>query len=191
MGGTAPTYTQEKIYMPKPTAPRQYRTYVTFEDMGKIEALSQDLDKRIASVQQDRFRETGTPAEQGARARGRELRENAAYLASLPGQMKDPGLMGINKDKFQNMVGQQPSQMFQPGSTGEAIASAKQNFGAAKTAFEKAQKVKDEKAKSLVDPSAYKRIYTGGTDVTGVDMSKKDEFRELYRMKDVGETKKA
>lgn len=191
MGGTAPTYTQEKIYMPKPTAPRQYRTYAPFEDMGKVEAASIELDKQIAALQQDRFREVGTPAELGARARGRELRENAAYLASLPGQMKDPGLMGINKDAFNNMAGQQPSQMFQPGSTGEAVASAKQNFGAAKTAFEKAQKVKGEKAKSLVDPSAYKRIFTGGTDATGVDMSKKAEFDEVYRMRDLGETKKA
>ena len=94
MGGTPPSYTQEKIYMPKPTAPRQYRTYVPFEDMGKVEALRQDLDKQTAGLQQDRFREVGTPAELGARARGRELRENAAYLASLPGQMKDPGLDG-------------------------------------------------------------------------------------------------
>ena len=181
MGGTPPSYTQEKIYMPKPTAPRQYRTYVPFEDMGKVEALSQDLDKRIAGLQQDRFREVGTPAELGARARGRELRENAAYLASLPGQMKDPGLMGINKDKFGNMTGQQPSQMFQPGTTGDAIASAKQNFGAAKTAFDKAQKVRGEKAKSLVDTTP-KKIYGAGT---------KEEFDEVYRMRDLGETKKA
>jgi len=191
MGGSSPTYTQEKIYMPKPTAPRQYRTYVPFEDMGKIEALSQDLDRQYAGLQQDRFSTVGTPAELGARARGRELRENAAYLASLPGQMKDPGLMGINRDAFNNMAGKQPSQVFQPGSTGTAITSAQQNFGAAKAAFDKAQKVKGEKAKSLVDPSAYKRIYTGGTDVTGVDTKKKAEFNEVYRMRDMGETKKA
>ena len=191
MGGSAPTYTQEKIFMPKPTAPRQYRSYVPYEDMEAIDAYMGRLDEQTAALQQDRFREVGTPAELGARARGRELRENAAYLASLPGQMKDPGLMGINKDAFNNMAGQQPSQMFQPGSTGEAVDSAKQNFGAAKTAFEKAQKVKGEKAQSLVDPSAYKRIFTGGTDATGVDMKKKAEFDEVYRMRDLGETKKA
>ena len=181
MGGTPPSYTQEKIYMPKPTAPRQYRTYSPFEDMGKVEAASIELDKKIAALQQDRFREVGTPAELGARARGRELRENAAYLASLPGQMKDPGLMGINRDAFNNMAGKQPSQVFQPGSTGTAITSAQQNFGAAKAAFDKAQKVKGEKAKSLVDPSAYKPMYAAGT---------KAEFDEVYRMRDLGETKK-
>ena len=182
MGGSSPTYTQEKIYMPKPTAPRQYRTYVPFEDMQKVADFGKRLDEQTAAIQQDRFREVGTPAELGARARGRELRENAAYLASLPGQMRDPGLMGINRDAFNNMAGQQPSQMFQAGSTGQAIASAKENFGAAKTAFDKAQKVKGEKAKSLVDPSAYKPMYAAGT---------KAEFDEVYRMRDLGETKKA
>lgn len=181
MGGSAPTYTQEKIFMPKPTAPRQYRTYVPFEDMQKIDAYMDRLNKQTAKLQQDRFDEVGTPAQLGARARGRELRENAAYLASLPGQMKDPGLMGINKDKFGNMTGQQPSQMFQPGTTGDAIASAKQNFGAAKTAFDKAQKVRGEKAKSLVDTTP-KKIYGAGT---------KEEFDEVYRMREVGEAKKA
>jgi|TARA_B100000073_G_scaffold112537_1_gene90821 hypothetical protein len=182
MGGSSPTYTQEKIYMPKPTAPRQYRTYVPFEDMQKVADFGKRLDEQTAALQQDRFREVGTPSEIGARSRGRELRENAAYLASLPGQMKDPGLMGINKDAFNNMVGQQPSQIFQPGTTGEAITSAKQNFGAAKTAFEKAQKVKGEKAQSLVDPTAFKPMYAAGT---------KEEFDEVYRMRDLGETKKA
>ena len=182
MGGTPPSYTQQKLYMPKPTAPRQYRKYVPYEDMQKVADFGKRLDEQTAALQQDRFREVGTPAELGAMARGRELRENAAYLVSLPGQMKDPGLMGINKDKFQNMVGQQPSQMFQAGSTGQAIASAKENFGAAKTAFDKAQKVKGEKAKSLVDPSAYKPMYAAGT---------KEEFDEVYRMRDLGETKKA
>ena len=181
MGGTAPTYTQEKIYMPKPTAPRQYRTYIPKEDFDKIDAYMGRLDEQTAALQQDRFREVGTPAELGARARGRELRENAAYLASLPGQTKDPGLMGINKDAFNNMAGQQPSQMFQPGSTGAAITSAQQNFGAAKAAFDKAQKVKGEKAKSLVDTTP-KKIYGAGT---------KAEFDEVYRMRDLGETKKA
>ena len=66
--------------------------------MQKIDAYMGRIDKQTADLQEDRFREVGTPAELGARARGRALRENAAYLASLPGQMKDPGLMGINED---------------------------------------------------------------------------------------------
>jgi len=181
MGGTPPSYSAPQIVMPKPTAPRQYRTFVPYEDMGKLRDFGKRVDEQTAALQEDRFRSVGTPAELGERARARELRENAAYLASLPGQMKDPGLMGIQKDASGAMAGTQLSQQFQPGTFGEATAAGKEGLDAAKIAFKKAQKVKDEKAKSLVDPSKFDPSWASGG---------KEAYEETYRMKDMGEVKK-
>ena len=40
--------------------------------------------EETAKIQQQRYREVGTPAEIGARQAGRRVQEEASYLASLP-----------------------------------------------------------------------------------------------------------
>lgn len=182
MGGSAPTRTAPTVVMSRPTAPRLYQTFIPGQDYQKLADFGTRLDKQIASLQEDRFRTVGTPAELGERSRARELRENAAYLASLPGQMKDPGFMGVQKDASGALTGQQLSQPFQGGTFNEAIGASKTGLDAAKIAFQKAQAVKGEKAKSQVDPTAFDPSWA--PDDT-------EEFAKLYEMKDRGQLKKA
>jgi len=52
------------------------------QQMGRIEA-------ETGKIQEQRYDEVGTPAEIGARSKGRDVTSAAAYLASLPSAMPD------------------------------------------------------------------------------------------------------
>ena len=87
MGGSKPS--APTVIMPAETNPQQFQTVIpekSFKDlaqqMGRIEA-------ETGKIQEQRYDEVGTPAEIGARAKGRNVRSAAAYLASLPSAMAD------------------------------------------------------------------------------------------------------
>ena len=87
MGGSKPS--APTVIMPAETKPQQFQTVIpekSFKDlaqqMGRIEA-------ETGKIQEQRYDEVGTPAEIGARAKGRNVRSAAAYLASLPSAMAD------------------------------------------------------------------------------------------------------
>jgi len=87
MGGSKPS--APTVIMPAETKPQQFQTVIpekSFKDlaqqMGRIEA-------ETGKIQDQRYDEVGTPAEIGARAKGRNVRSAAAYLASLPSAMAD------------------------------------------------------------------------------------------------------
>jgi len=87
MGGSKPS--APTVIMPAETQPQQFQTVIpekSFKDlaqqMGRIEA-------ETGKIQEQRYDEVGTPAEIGARSRGRDVTSAAAYLASLPSAMPD------------------------------------------------------------------------------------------------------
>ena len=87
MGGSKPS--APTVIMPAQTKPQQFQTIIpekSFKDlaeqMGRIEA-------ETGKIQEQRYDEVGTPAEIGARAKGRNVTSAAAYLASLPAAMPD------------------------------------------------------------------------------------------------------
>ena len=87
MGGRKPS--APTVIMPAETKPQQFQTVIpekSFKDlaqqMGRIEA-------ETGKIQEQRYDEVGTPAEIGARSKGRNVQTAAAYLASLPSAMAD------------------------------------------------------------------------------------------------------
>jgi len=87
MGGSKPS--APTVIMPAETKPQQFQTVIpekSFKDlaqqMGRIEA-------ETGKIQEQRYDEVGTPAEIGARSKGRNVQTAAAYLASLPSAMAD------------------------------------------------------------------------------------------------------
>ena len=87
MGGSKPS--APTVIMPAETKPQQFQTVIpekSFKDlaqqMGRIEA-------ETGKIQDQRYDEVGTPAEIGARTKGRNVTSAAAYLASLPSAMAD------------------------------------------------------------------------------------------------------
>ena len=87
MGGSKPS--APTVIMPAETKPQQFQTVIpekSFKDlaeqMGRIEA-------ETGKIQEQRYDEVGTPAEIGARTKGRNVTSAAAYLASLPSAMPD------------------------------------------------------------------------------------------------------
>ena len=87
MGGSKPS--APTVIMPAQTKPQQFQTIIpekSFKDlaeqMGRIEA-------ETGKIQEQRYDEVGTPAEIGARAKGRNVTSAAAYLASLPSAPPD------------------------------------------------------------------------------------------------------
>ena len=87
MGGSKPS--APTVIMPAETKPQQFQTIIpekSFKDlaqqMGRIEA-------ETGKIQEQRYDEVGTPAEIGARSKGRNVQSAAAYLASLPSAMAD------------------------------------------------------------------------------------------------------
>lgn len=178
MGGSAPRYSAPQIVMPKPTAPQQYRTVVPQESYRDLRGFGQRLDAQTEALAQERRAEVGTAAELGERMRAREATERAAYLASLPGQMKDPGFLGLQKTAGGSLASQQASQTFQPGTLGEAISTSKTGLTAAQEALKKATAAKAQKDPSIIDPTKFDPSWAKRSD-------------DVYAMKNLGETKKA
>lgn len=70
--------------MPAPTAPTTYQSVTPVESYANLAETMERTKKELAKTQEERYRETGTPAEIGARQAGLRFQEAAAYLASLP-----------------------------------------------------------------------------------------------------------
>ena len=124
--------------MPTPTAPRLYRTIVPQESYQDVAAFGKRLDEQILALQKDRETEVGTSAELAERMRGRELQERASYLASLPGQFKDPGIMDVGRDSEGRPTSKGSSMMNMQQGSDEAQKAALTNVDQAKKALQKA-----------------------------------------------------
>ena len=159
MGGSPPPPPPPTIVMPTPTAPRLYRTLVPPESMRDVRDLGIRLDEQIAALQKDRETEVGTSAELAERMRGRELQERASYLASLPGQFKDPGIMDVGRDSEGRPTSKGSSMMNLQQGSDEARKAALTNVDQAKKALQKATSQRDQKSASLVDPSKFDPEY--------------------------------
>lgn len=149
------------IVMPTPTAPTLYRTMIPQESFQDVAALGKRLDEQIAGLQQARYQSVGTPAEIGERMRGREEQEKASYLASLPGQTKDPGLLqvGIDAQGRPTTKGSGAVQTTMSAGQAEAVKTAGSNLAQAQEAFKKAKAQKGKADPSLVDPTKFDPEY--------------------------------
>ena len=71
-------------YIPTPTAAVTYQSLIpqqSYQDAANyLQATNNQLNKQL----QVQYQQVGTPAEIGARQAGYRLKENAAYLASIP-----------------------------------------------------------------------------------------------------------
>lgn len=177
MGGRAPSYTPPTITMPKPTAPRQYRTFVPQESYQDLAELGKRLDAQTQALAEERRMEVGSSADLAELGKRRQLQEQASYFASLPGQMKDPGFMGVTMGQDERPAAQQTAlpSTFQQGGMAPALEAGKEGFAAAKEAFKKAQAQKAKK-----DPTA---------DQPEFDPSWAKRSDEVYAMKNLGEIK--
>jgi hypothetical protein len=72
------------IIVPAPTAPTLYQSVTPLESFEDVAGVMRRAQEETAKIQQQRYREVGTPAEIGARQAGRRVQEQASYLASLP-----------------------------------------------------------------------------------------------------------
>ena len=70
--------------MPAPAAPTLYQSVTPLESFEDVAGVMRRAQEETAKIQQQRYREVGTPAEIGARQAGRRVKEEANYLASLP-----------------------------------------------------------------------------------------------------------
>lgn len=149
------------IVMPTPTAPTLYRTMIPQESFQDVAALAKRLDEQIAGLQQARYQSVGTPAEIGERMRGREEQEKASYLASLPGQTKDPGLLQVGTDVQGRPTtkGSGAVQTSMSAGQAEAVKTARSSLAQAQEAFKKAKAQKGKADPSLVDPTKFDPEY--------------------------------
>jgi len=61
-----------------------YQSVTPLESFEDAAGVMRRVQEETAKIQQQRYREVGTPAELGARQAGRRMQEEASYLASLP-----------------------------------------------------------------------------------------------------------
>lgn len=78
-GGSAPT-----VLMPSPTAPQLYQSVAPLESFKQLGEQFGRFQKETAKIQEQRYQDTGTPAEVGVRMAGRRIEEEAAKAAALP-----------------------------------------------------------------------------------------------------------
>ena len=176
MGGSPPPPPAPTIVMPTPTAPRLYRTIVPQESYQDVVDFGKRLDEQILALQKDRETEVGTSAELAERMRGRELQERASYLASLPGQFKDPGIMDVGRDSEGRPTSKGSSMMNMQQGSDEAKKAALTNVDQAKKALQKATSQRDQKSASLVDPSKFDPEYAKrNNDIFKVILPDEDE----------------
>jgi hypothetical protein len=72
------------LIVPTDAAPTLYQSVTPLESFEDVAAVMRRAQEETAKIQQQRYREVGTPAEIGARQAGRRVQEEASYLASLP-----------------------------------------------------------------------------------------------------------
>ena len=89
MGGSPPS--PPTVIMPPQTAPERYQSLIPQESFQDVAETMNRIEKETAKVQQQRYDETGTPADRGARQAKVRMNEAASYLASLPTSSPDTG----------------------------------------------------------------------------------------------------
>jgi len=72
------------VVMPAPTTPTFYKSVIPLESFQDVAEAKARAEAETAKIQEQRYREVGTPAELGARQAGRRAVEAAGYLSSLP-----------------------------------------------------------------------------------------------------------
>jgi len=72
------------VVLPTATAPTMYQSTVPLESYEDVAESIERSKKELAKVQAERYRETGTPAEIGARQAGLRMQEAASYLSTVP-----------------------------------------------------------------------------------------------------------
>ena len=87
MGGSKPS--APTVIMPAETKPQQFQTIIPEKSFKDLAQQMNRIETETGKIQEQRYDEVGTPAEIGARSKGREVRSAAAYLASLPSAMPD------------------------------------------------------------------------------------------------------
>ena len=87
MGGSRPS--APTVIMPAETKPQQFQTVIPEKSFKDLAQQMNRIETETGKIQDQRYDEVGTPAEIGARAKGRNVRSAAAYLASLPSAMAD------------------------------------------------------------------------------------------------------
>ena len=87
MGGSAPS--PPTVIMPPQTAAERYQSLIPQESFQDVAETMNRIETETAKVQQQRYDDTGTPAERGARQAKVRMNEAASYLASLPTSSPD------------------------------------------------------------------------------------------------------
>ena len=87
MGGSKPS--APTVIMPAETKPQQFQTIIPEKSFKDLAEQMGRIETETGKIQEQRYDEVGTPAEIGARAKGRNVTSAAAYLASLPSAPPD------------------------------------------------------------------------------------------------------
>ena len=87
MGGSKPS--APTVIMPAETKPQQFQTVIPEKSFKDLAEQMGRIETETGKIQEQRYDEVGTPAEIGARSKGRNVTSAAAYLASLPSAMPD------------------------------------------------------------------------------------------------------
>jgi len=86
--GRPPAPPAPTVVMPNTTTPQTFQTLAPQESYQDMAESMKRTETETAKIQQQRYDEVGTPAEIGARQKGRDWQTAASYFSSLP--TKDP-----------------------------------------------------------------------------------------------------
>ena len=86
--GRPPAPPAPTVVMPDKTQPQTFQTLAPQESYQDMAESMKRIETETAKIQQQRYDEVGTPAEIGARQKGRDWQTAASYFSSLP--TKDP-----------------------------------------------------------------------------------------------------
>lgn len=86
--GRPPAPPAPTVVMPSTTTPQTFQTLAPQESYQDLAESKKRIETETAKIQQQRYDEVGTPAEIGARQKGRDWQTAASYFSSLP--TKDP-----------------------------------------------------------------------------------------------------
>ena len=87
MGGSKPS--APTVIMPAETKPQQFQSVIPEKSFKDLAEQMNRIETETGKLQEQRYDEVGTPAEMGARTKGTNFKDDAAYLASLPSAMPD------------------------------------------------------------------------------------------------------
>ena len=86
--GRPPAPPAPTVVMPNTTTPQTFQTLAPQESYQDMAESMKRIETETAKIQQQRYDEVGTPAEIGARQKGRDWQTASSYFSSLP--TKDP-----------------------------------------------------------------------------------------------------